>query len=403
VRVDRRRGDDLAGLIDDRHFHAGANAGIETHGGAWARRRREQQILQVAREDADGFSVGAFLEARQQARLKRPRQLVLPGDAHGLAEPGIRRAAAIGDAEGGLDAPLCRVWLAGLVRHVEIEVENAFVHTAQHGERAMRWHVLDALAELEVVGELGALVGLALLHGRLQLALAPQPFAQAADDGRCLGDALDEDVARAVQRRLDIGDALAGVDELGGFRLRVERRVAQQRFAQRLEAGLARDLRLRAPLRLVRRVEVFQLDLGRRPVDGACQLGRQLALLVDGLEDSRAAILELAQVGKPLLQLAQLRVVEAAGLLLAVARDERDRRSLAEQLDGRRHLPGGDAQLRRDALVDLVHAAPMRDVSLSWAGVILRSFPGGKRPLTLGDTNQVWNWEDEICVVCWQP
>ena len=72
---------------------------------------------------------------------------------------------------------------------------------------------------------------------------------------------------------------------------------------------------------------------------------------------SRAAILQLAQVAEPLLELAQLRVVEAARLLLAVAGDERDRRALAKQLHRRRHLARGNAQLLRDALVDLVHAA----------------------------------------------
>ena len=61
------------------------------------------------------------------------------------------------------------------------------------------------------------------------------------------------------------------------------------------------------------------------------QLRRQLALLVDALEDGRAAILQLAQIAEPLLELAQLRVVEPAGLLLAVARDERHGRALAEQ------------------------------------------------------------------------
>ena len=131
----------------------------------------------------------------------------------------------------------------------------------------------------------------------------------------------------------------------------------EQRLAQRLEARFARDLRLGAPLRLVRRVEVFELHLGRRADDRARQLRRQLVLLADGLEDGRAAILQLAQIAEPLFQLAQLRVVEPAGLLLAVARDERHGRALAEQLDGRRDLLEADAQLRGDALVDLVHAA----------------------------------------------
>ena len=41
--------------------------------------------------------------------------------------------------------PLGRVRLALLVRHVEIEVEDALVAAAQHGQRAVRGHVLDAL------------------------------------------------------------------------------------------------------------------------------------------------------------------------------------------------------------------------------------------------------------------
>ena len=110
--------------------------------------------------------------------------------------------------------------LARLVRHVEIEGEDALVAAAQHGERAMRRHVLDALAELEIVGELRAFLVLALAHSEASVALAPQPFAQAADQRGRLGDALDEDVARAFQRGLGVGDAFAGIDELRGFGFR---------------------------------------------------------------------------------------------------------------------------------------------------------------------------------------
>ena len=247
--------------------------------------------------------------------------------------------------------------LARLVRNVEIEGEDTLVHAAQHGERAMRRHVLDALAELEIVRELGAFLVLALAHGGFQVALGPQPFAQAANQRGRLGDALDEDVACAFQRGFGVGDAFAGIDELRGFGFRVERRVLEQRLAQRLEPRLTCDLRLGPPLRLERGVKVLQLDLGRRAVDGAGELGRELAEAVDRLQDQRAAILQLAQVAEPLLELAQLRVVEAARLLLAVAGDEGDRRALTQQLHGRRHLARGNAELLRDALVDLVHAA----------------------------------------------
>ena len=125
--------------------------------------------------------------------------------------------------------------LTRLVRDVEIEVENALVGAAQHGEGAVRGHVLDALAELEIVGELGTFLGLALLHGGFQITVAPQPFAQVADQRGRFGDALDEDVAGAVERRLDVGNALAGIDELRRLRLGVERGVVKQRFAQGLE------------------------------------------------------------------------------------------------------------------------------------------------------------------------
>ncbi len=69
-------------------------------------------------------------------------------------------------------------------------------------------------------------------------------------------------MARAIERGLLIGDALVGGEELGGFGRGIERRVGEQRIGQRLEARFARDLRFGAALRLVGRVEVFQLDLG---------------------------------------------------------------------------------------------------------------------------------------------
>ena len=70
----------------------------------------------------------------------------------------------------------------------------------------------------------------------------------------------------------------------------------QQRERERLEARLARDLRLRAALRLVGQVEIFEPRLGLRGVDRRRQLRRQLALLVDALQDRGAPLVELAQV-----------------------------------------------------------------------------------------------------------
>ena len=46
--------------------------------------------------------------------------------------------------------------------------------------------------------------------------------------------------------------------------------------------------------------------------DLGCQLGRELALLLDALDDGFAALLQFAQIAQPVLELAQLHVVEPA-------------------------------------------------------------------------------------------
>ena len=93
-------------------------------------------------------------------------------------------------------------------------------------------------------------------------ALAPLPFAQCADESGRFGHAFDQDVAGAVECRFRVGDALSGIDELRGFGFGVEHRVGKERFAQRLEAGLARNLRLGPAFWFIGGVKIFQLDLG---------------------------------------------------------------------------------------------------------------------------------------------
>src|SRR5690606_4495569 len=78
----------------------------------------------------------------------------------------------------------------------------------------------------------------------------------------------------------------------------------------------------------------------------------QLALLADLLEDDRAPLLQLPQVAQPLLEGAQLRVVQPAGGLLAVPGDERHGGAAVQQVDRRRHLVRAHPELVGDALRD---------------------------------------------------
>ena len=65
---------------------------------------------------------------------------------------------------------------------------------------------------------------------------------------------------------------------------------------------------------------------------------RQLALLGDALKHCRTPAFEFGEVSEAFFELAQLRVIEAAGLLFAIARDERHSRAIAEEFDGCRYL-----------------------------------------------------------------
>ena len=80
------------------------------------------------------------------------------------------------------------------------------------------------------------------------------------------------------------------------------------------------------------------MRLVRRQRDRREEFGRHLALLGDRLDDGRAAVFQLAQIAQPVFQQAQLRVVQAARRLLAVARDEGHRRALVEQGNGSGNL-----------------------------------------------------------------
>ena len=136
-----------------------------------------------------------------------------------------------------------------------------------------------------------------------------------ADEVGVLGETLDENGARPVERggRRPRPPWL-GVDVSGRLLLRVEAgRVAEQRIGQRFEARLARDLGLGAPLRLERQVDVLESGLRVGSEDLRLERVVEFALRFDGFEDRGPALLELAQVAQPLLEGAQLRVVEAAG------------------------------------------------------------------------------------------
>src|SRR5208337_1378397 len=120
---------------------------------------------------------------------------------------------------------------------------------------------------------------------------SPEVLAQPADELGVLGEALDEDRARAVER------FLRGLDRVRlhvafGLRERLALGMGEKRLGERLEAVFPRDLRLGAAFRLERQVDVLEPRLAVGLVDPGFERGVELALLADRIEDRLAPVFE---------------------------------------------------------------------------------------------------------------
>src|SRR5262249_22255996 len=89
--------------------------------------------------------------------------------------------------------------------------------------------------------------------------------------------------------------------------------------------------------RFLRRLKIFESLRCLRSQDGTPQIVCQLSLPFDALENRLLALGELAELLHARLNPADQILVEPARPLLAVARDERDRIALVEQLDHALH------------------------------------------------------------------
>ncbi len=274
-----------------------------------------------------------------------------PGPAHRVGQPTVGGPAALGDSEAARDDLLVRTGagFGGGLLGLQGEVEDLLLLATEHGQHPVRGQLCERLGEVEVVGELRARLLLALAHLRRHPAALPHALAQLADQVRVLAEPLGEDGPRAVEGGRRVGHAPVGGHERLGGGARLHRGVGEQPVGQRFEPGLPGDLRLGAPLGLEREIDVLKPRLGVGGQDARLHLRVELALRADRLQDRRPPLLQLTQ---PLLEGAQLRVVEHLGRFLAVARDERHGRTAVQQLDGGLHLPLPHPKLFGDPAFD---------------------------------------------------
>ena len=282
-----------------------------------AGRRGQQQVAQVGGEDPHRLLLGRVPAAARAGRWRgRGRILVRQAQPHGLDQPGVAGPAALGDAEAAHDcasrtrsAPAARP-SARLGRRARGRAPPPSRRgtAPARGARAAS----AGLGEVEIVGELGAGLLPCPCAPATRAGRASTSLAQRADEVGILGEALDQDGARALERgrrrrRRPCSASTKPAAAASGSRLGSR----EQRVGQRPEPGLAGDLRLGAALGLERQVEVLEPRLGVGGRGSRLRAPRRAcpARAMD-FEHRGAPLLEFAQIGQPLLERAQLRVVE---------------------------------------------------------------------------------------------
>ena len=189
----------------------------------------------------------------------------------------------------------------------------------------MRGDGAQGLGGVEVVAELRTLLLLAGDDGGGRGAGLVEERAQLGAQVGVLGDLLRDDVARAGERGLGVGDLLRLVDVGRGDLLWGEGRLlGEQVGGERGEAALAGDLGAGAALGAVGQVDVLEAGERLAGLDLRAELvGKEAALLERG-EDGGAAVVERAEAVEGVANRGDRDLVELAGGLLAVAGDEGD-------------------------------------------------------------------------------
>ena len=234
-----------------------------------------------------------------------------------------------------------------LLRGSQAHLQHALGVAPEQSEHTVRRRIGSPFAPVEVVTELGGLLGLPARHlGHEQRApVVETPHRRAGL--RVLAHPLGHDVARSLKGVVHRGHARLRVDEgrrcLAGVEA-IGRILSEQARGQRLQAALAGDGGPGAPLGAEGQIEVLERGHsgGRGKTVG--QLLCEQRALLERAKDRLPPFLQLGQLGQPVAHRRDLHFIEGVRHLLAIARDEGDGRALGEELGHRGHLRGPQAE-----------------------------------------------------------
>ena len=176
----------------------------------------------------------------------------------------------IGDLEPARDLPLEGARLAAIRRDrigQQLQGEHLLLLAPEQRKDAMRRQFSERLAELEIVGELGAELRLSCTNSRTEMAARPHFLAQGPNQRGILAETFNNDRAGAFECGGQIDHPLTQVDVLASHLLRASVGPGEKSLRQRLEACLARDLSLRPPPRPIGQIEILEPRLAVCRVD----------------------------------------------------------------------------------------------------------------------------------------
>ena len=94
----------LAGRVDHSHFHASADAGVQTHHHARPGRGGQQQVAQIVRKHLDRYLFSVFTQLGKQVALGGHAQLHFPRPAHAFTDQIVGSAALVAPAQAQCNA-----------------------------------------------------------------------------------------------------------------------------------------------------------------------------------------------------------------------------------------------------------------------------------------------------------
>src|SRR5215471_11440679 len=215
MRVDCRRRRDLPGPGNHGDFDAAAIPGIKPHRWTRARGGREQQVTEVPGEHLHCRLFRSLPEPKAQVAFDVNQDPRPPSQAHRIDQPAVAGPTLIGDLEPVGNLPLEGAWLAtirrGRVGH-QLQDKYLLLLTTEQCKDAVRRQFRQRLAELEIIGELGARLRFACTNSRTKTAARPHFLAQAPDQRGIFGETLNEDRTGALESGARITHPLTRFD-----------------------------------------------------------------------------------------------------------------------------------------------------------------------------------------------